>query len=112
MDKHKTLFTKDNAVNKRINKFLDNYYMRDKGIFFWKERWFSLCSYHQKYDKECNTCNIGTWENVWRTNIEKVVFIISPKIYKWLLKFKKAETINIKKQDEPKKYYRRNQRKN
>ena len=26
MDKHKTLFTKDNAVNKRINKFLDNYY--------------------------------------------------------------------------------------
>ena len=51
MDKHKKHFTKDKAVNKRINKFLDNYYMRDKGRFFLKERWFSLCSAHQQYDK-------------------------------------------------------------
>ena len=112
MDRHKNDFTKDKAVNKRINDFLDKFYMRDKGRFFWKERWFSLCSAHQEYKKECNTCNIGTWENVWKTNIEKVVFIISPKLYKWILKFKKVETINIKEQDEPKKYYRRNQRKN
>ena len=112
MDKHKKFFTKDKVVNKRINDFLDKFYMRDKGKLFYKERWFSLCSAHQQYDKECNTCNIGTWENVWRTNIEKVVFIISPKLYRWLLKFKKVETIDIKKQDEPKKYYRRNQRKN
>ncbi len=84
--------------------------MRDKGKYFCKERWFSICSAHQTYNKECNTCNVGNWENVWRTNIEKVIFIISPKLYKWLLKFKKVEI--VKKQDEPKKYYRRNQRKN
>ena len=99
-----------NEVDKRIKDFLDRYHMRDKGKYFWKERWFSLCSAHQKYNKECNTCNVGTWENVWRTNIEKVIFTISPKLYKWLLKFKKVEI--AKKQDEPKKYYRRNQRKN
>jgi len=108
MDKHKTYFTNDDVVNKRINKFLDNYHMRDKGRFFRKERWFSICSTHQLYNKECSTCNVGTWENVWRTNVEKLVFIISPKLYKWLLKFKKVQTIDIKKQDEPKKYYRRN----
>lgn len=99
-----------NEVDKRIKDFLDRYHMRDKGKYFWKERWFSICSTHQKYNKECNTCNVGTWENVWRTNIEKVIFTISPKLYKWLLKFKKVEI--VKKQDEPKKYYRRNQRKN
>lgn len=99
-----------NEVDKRIKDFLDRYHMRDKGKYFWKERWLSLCSVHQKYNKECNTCNVGTWENVCRTNIEKVIFTISPKLYKWLLKFKKVEI--VKKQDEPKKYYRRNQRKN
>ena len=99
-----------NEVDKRIKDFLDRYHMRDKGKYFWKEKWFSICSTHQKYNKECNTCNVGTWENVWRTNIEKVIFTISPKLYKWLLKFKKVEI--VKKQDEPKKYYRRNQRKN
>ena len=99
-----------NEVDKRIKDFLDKYHMRDKGKYFWKERWFSLCSTHQTYNKECRTCNVGTWENVWRTNIEKVIFTISPKLYKWLLKFKKVEI--AKKQDEPKKYYRRNQRKN
>jgi hypothetical protein len=112
MAKNKKYFTKDKAVNKRINNFLDKFYMRDKGRFFWRERWFSLCSAHQQYNKECKTCNVGMWENVWRTNIEKLVFIISPKIYKWLLKFKKTELINIIEQNEPKKYYRRNQRKN
>jgi hypothetical protein len=99
-----------NEVDKRIKDFLDKYHMRDKGKYFCKERWFSICSAHQIYNKECSTCNVGTWENVWRTNIEKVVFIISPKLYKWLLKFKKVDI--VKKQDEPKKYYRRNQRKN
>lgn len=99
-----------NEVDKRIKDFLDRYHMRDKGKYFRKEKWVSLCSAHQNYNKECNTCNVGTWENVWRTNIEKVIFTISPKLYKWLLKFKKVEI--VKKQDEPKKYYRRNQRKN
>ncbi len=98
-----------NEADKRIKDFLDKYHMKDRGKYFWKERWFSLCSAHKIYNKECSTCNVGTWENVWRISIEKVVFIISPKFYKWLLKFKKVE---IKKQDEPKKYYRRNKRKN
>ena len=112
MYRHKRYFTKDKAVNKRINNFLDKFYMRDKGRFFWRERWFSLCSAHQQYNKECKTCNVGMWENVWRNNIEKLVFIISPKLYKWLLKFKKVQLINIIEENEPKKYYRRNQRKN
>jgi hypothetical protein len=33
-NKNKTYFTNDKVVNERINKFLDNYYMRDKGRFF------------------------------------------------------------------------------
>lgn len=85
--------------------------MRDKGKFFYKKRWFSLCSAHLQYNYECINCNTGTWKNVWRTNIEKVVFILSPKLYNWLLKFKKIQIINIKKKDGYKKN-RRNQRKN
>ena len=112
MDRHKKHFTNDKVVNKRINEFLDKYHMRDKGIFFWKKRWFSICSAHQQYNKECSTCNVGSWANVWLNNITSVVFKISPKLYIWMMKFKKVQFENIKEQDEPKKYYRRNQRKN
>lgn len=104
MDKQKVYFTSDKVVNKRINDFLNKYYMRDKGILFWRERWFSICSAHQQYNKECSTCNVGTWTNVWLNNITSLIFKISPKLYTWLMKFKKIQFENIKEQDESKKY--------
>ena len=36
-------------VDKRIKDFLDRYHMRDRGKYFRKERWVSLCSAHQTY---------------------------------------------------------------
>jgi|AntAceMinimDraft_16_1070373.scaffolds.fasta_scaffold16553_3 hypothetical protein len=43
--------------------------IREKGKFFWKKRWYSICSIHYEYNKECPMCNAGTWSNVWGTAI-------------------------------------------
>lgn len=37
----------------------------DKGKFFWKKRWYSICSAHMVYDKDCPRCNVGGWHNLW-----------------------------------------------
>jgi hypothetical protein len=104
-DNKNKYFTKDKVVNKRINSFIDNYFMKDKGNFFWKKRWFSICT-HIFYQKECDNCNIGRWENVWKKTTIEVISVLSPKLWNLVNKYKTTE-INIKKNDEPKKYYRR-----
>ncbi len=75
-----------NEIDERIKDFLDTYHMRDKGKFFRKERWVSLCSTHQTYNKECRTCNTGSWNNIWMINISSFVYKISPTIWKWFIK--------------------------
>lgn len=75
-----------NEVDKRIKEFLDRYYMRDRGKYFNRERWVSICSAHRDYNKDCKTCNVGSWNNVWRMNIASFIYKRSPRLWKWGLK--------------------------
>jgi len=38
-----------------------------KGWGLWKKEWYSICSQHQQYNKDCYICHYGTWENCWIT---------------------------------------------
>jgi hypothetical protein len=105
-------FSSDKTMNDKINNFLDKYYMRDKGNFFWKEKWYSICSAHPQYEKTCNTCNTGNWKNVWLGNIGSVIYLFLPKLWKWYMKDKNIELIKINQEEDVKKYYRGNKRKN
>jgi len=36
-----------------------------KGKLFWKKEWYSICSRHYIYNRNCNLCQTGSWRNVW-----------------------------------------------
>lgn len=52
-----------------------------KGKWFWKYRWYSICSKHRDYDKFCSMCCSGRWINVWSQQIARRIF--SWKIRRW-----------------------------
>lgn len=35
--------------------------MKTRGKFLNKQIWFSICSSHREYNKDCHLCNIGNW---------------------------------------------------
>ena len=37
--------------------------VRGKGMK--KETWYSICSTHMNYNKNCPRCDIGSWRNAW-----------------------------------------------
>lgn len=41
----------------------------ERGKFFWKEKWYSICSIHGIHDPFCKICQTGRWHNVWMTAI-------------------------------------------
>lgn len=82
-------------LDKRINKFLDKYYMKDKGFFIFKKRWYSICSAHQEYQHDCALCNVGNWHSVLLGKIENIINKISPSLYKILMKYKKVSLEQI-----------------
>lgn len=93
-------------LDKRINRFLDKYYMKDKGFFLFKKRWHPFCSSHQEYKHDCALCNVGSWHNIFIGKIESLIYKISPSLYKKIMSYKK---VNLEQIDENK---RRNKRKN
>ena len=68
--------------------------MREKGKFFWKKRWFSICSMHWDHDENCNMCNTGTWSNVWLSKISAWFFEHFPKLWIWYVNLNKYQRIN------------------
>lgn len=56
---------------------------KDFGKLWWKYRWFSFCSRHQIYDKDCNICQSGAWTNVWKWRIGGLIYDIFPKFWIW-----------------------------
>lgn len=52
--------------------------MKDKGILFWKKRYFSNCNHHQVYKKQCHLCQGGTWKNLWRWKLGQLISKIAP----------------------------------
>ncbi len=59
--------------------------MRSKGKFLFKQQWWSICSRHYVYDKECNICNAGHWEYTWVTKFNHLFFKISPRLWRWYM---------------------------
>jgi len=57
--------------------------MREKGFFFWKERWYSFCSAHREYDKDCPRCKAGSWKNVWMVAINGFLHDNCYKYWHW-----------------------------
>lgn len=59
--------------------------MRTKGLGIKKKIWFSICSVHQEYNKNCNLCNKGTWVPVWRYKISSLVYDIAPGLWRFFV---------------------------
>lgn len=59
--------------------------MKDKGKFLNKKRWISYCSAHRVYNENCNICNSGTWESVWKLKITDFGYKIKLQIWTWLI---------------------------
>lgn len=53
------------------------------GLFFWKQRWFSICSMHHQYKEDCGACNAGHWTNVWKWQVGSIICTIFPGLWKW-----------------------------
>ena len=68
--------------------------MKEKGKFFWKKRWISICSIHLQYNENCNICNTGTWENVWLSSISGFIYDYFPNFWKWYVNLNKYQRIN------------------
>ena len=51
--------------------------MRTRGKFVRKERWYSICSIHQEYNKDCPMCNSGTWNNVILIWLDSLLYKVS-----------------------------------
>ena len=54
---------------------------RDKGLK--KQRWYSICSVHFTFNKDCNMCNTGSWENVWMLAISGWFYKHFTKLWVW-----------------------------
>lgn len=46
-------------------------------------RWFSICSAHFEYNKDCVCCNVGTWTFMPTHYIGSLVFKLSPGFWRW-----------------------------
>lgn len=64
-----------------LNKQYKKYRTRKKGIK--KEVWFSICSRHPIYVKDCDMCNKGSWNNIVKYKTSCIIYRIFPSIWRW-----------------------------
>lgn len=57
--------------------------MKDKGMLFWKKRWFSICSAHHSYQKDCKLCNAGSYYNAWSVKWSQLIYKLFPETWRW-----------------------------
>lgn len=46
-------------------------------------KWFSICSKHHDYRKDCNLCNTGHMVFMPAHHIGSFVYKVSPKMWRW-----------------------------
>lgn len=63
--------------------------LKDKGALWWKRRWISVCSMHQKSQWSCSICQTGHWSNVWAMALSRAVFFVAPKFWIAWVNYKK-----------------------
>ena len=56
---------------------------RYRGKWPSREMWISICSMHYKYEESCSLCKAGTWNKIWKMNISRTVYFISPMFWRW-----------------------------
>lgn len=67
----------------------------ERGPWYNRSRWYSICSAHQNHDPECKLCQIGDWRNENKLKISSLVYKISPKIWIWWVNRKPLSFKNI-----------------
>jgi len=61
--------------------------MRYRGKGLNKEMWFSICSMHLEHKDDCNMCNAGHWQKVWKYKLSRAFYKLSPKLWRcWINK--------------------------
>jgi len=67
---------------------------RGEGSF--KEEWYSICSWHQEPDENCNMCNCGRWINVEEHEREHGLFEKDPAEWRRIHAHDKLEFFDFK----------------
>lgn len=57
--------------------------MREKGKWFWKSQWYSICSKHYEYDENCNMCKHGSWVKDYNHMFSSLIFSFYPNLWKF-----------------------------
>lgn len=65
---------------------------RKKGIR--KETWFSFCSKHREYDKNCPLCKEGRWSNNIKYKISSFIFDNFPKLWIYFVNLSWLKLLN------------------
>lgn len=65
------------VFNKMSNRF--------QGEGLSKKQWYSICSAHREYEKDCPRCNAGTWVNIHEQKIWHVFFSLCPSFWRILV---------------------------
>ena len=63
--------------------------MRERGEWYNKEHWYSICSKHREYEQDCDLCGTGEWRSVLGTKVSSIIYLIAPRLWrKWTNYFK------------------------
>ena len=76
--------------------------MKTKGKFFWKQRWFSICSAHRDHKYDCDMCTTGSWHNVWKLKHGSIIYYFSPRLWVWYMNRPKSKARRLVKSWFPK----------
>lgn len=55
--------------------------MKHKGVFPFRQTWYSLCSAHQDYKKACACCNAGMWAYDVPHFFGSIVYAVAPGLW-------------------------------
>lgn len=73
-----------NKAQMRRMSFIENNEDKSiKGKWIWKEKWYSICSIHMNYDKNCSMCTTGSWHNVWMLKINSWFHDHTYRLWRW-----------------------------
>lgn len=51
--------------------------------FIFKQTWYSICSMHGEFNKDCIRCNIGSWKNNILLWISTLIFMKFFRLWRW-----------------------------
>lgn len=61
-----------------------------------KEEWYSICSWHQEFNKDCDMCNCGKWVNVEQHEKDSEIWERNPNEWRHLHRNDKLEFEDFK----------------